>query len=238
MSSKEYLNGMAHRLSAIALISLVAGAGVVGAFYQFVGINAIDGFSTDPSDWANFGDYLGGVLGSIFSFFAFLGLLLTLNLQARANTQVAQQSQVEELQRLMSSLSIGIDARLEKVVVVSSGSLTSTKHVSTILSLVIKGSGHSVISGPYENNIRESARHRQIAVASDVDFELSEMNVEFDQLAWLLQEFRTLGGSDVVHAFYVRRYSQPVCYLYHLGHVSGVRIEPVFNPEEYKHYLA
>lgn len=47
---------------------------VVGVyFYNFHG-----SLSDSPQDWANFGGYIGGVLGPLFAFLAFAGLLETL----------------------------------------------------------------------------------------------------------------------------------------------------------------
>jgi hypothetical protein len=40
-----------------------------------------DELSSDPQHWGLFGDYLGGTLGTVFSFLAFIGLFLTIRLQ-------------------------------------------------------------------------------------------------------------------------------------------------------------
>jgi hypothetical protein len=45
------------------------------------------GFSQNPADWADFGEYLGGALGAIFGLFAFIGVLITI---------VQQRSQLDQ----------------------------------------------------------------------------------------------------------------------------------------------
>lgn len=75
--------------------------------------------SSDGKDWADFGSYIGGVLGPVFAFLAFIGILYALDLQ---QDQIKlQQDQMklmkshlslEELQRLMASASKNIDALL------------------------------------------------------------------------------------------------------------------------------
>lgn len=224
-------SSLALGLAVAGIWSLLVGLLAAGLYYYFVGSKAIPGISADPSSWAQFGDYFGGVAGTIFSFFAFIGLLATLGFQA-------YQSQIDEVQRLLASLSSKIDALLEKTVVVSSASVGYKPHVSMPLQTLLKGSGHSAITSPFVDDfLREVARRQSVSAARDAKYELSELNVEFDQLAWCLQEFRNLGGSKIVMTFYIRRYSTPVCYLYYLGHVSD-RSTLIFDPTNYKLSIA
>jgi hypothetical protein len=58
------------------------------------------GFSQNPADWAEFGEYLGGTLGGIFGLFAFIGVLITivqqrnqLDLQREQSAHDDQQTQ-------------------------------------------------------------------------------------------------------------------------------------------------
>ncbi len=42
-----------------------------------------DGFSNDHQRWGSFGDYLGGVLSPLLSFFTLMAMLITINLQVK-----------------------------------------------------------------------------------------------------------------------------------------------------------
>lgn len=96
-----------------------------------------DGLSYRHERWAQFGDYIGGVLGTVFAFFALLALLVTLRLQSRElknsseelrNSALALKQQSESLliqnfeNRFFSMLSLhhqivnAIDLRSSKVV--------------------------------------------------------------------------------------------------------------------------
>jgi len=64
-------------------IGAVIGAGFVLLYVRHFGRN----LSYDPSDWADFGGYLGGALGPFFAFTAFLVLLKTLQDQQVRNVE-------------------------------------------------------------------------------------------------------------------------------------------------------
>ena len=75
------------------------------------------GFSLSPTDgaWSNFGSYIGGVLGPVFSFLAFAGVLLTVWLQAQQLDESRAQANLQEIQRVLSSLATRIDELLAQV---------------------------------------------------------------------------------------------------------------------------
>ncbi|BAV74980.1 hypothetical protein PCAU_2771 [Pseudomonas chlororaphis subsp. aurantiaca] len=55
-------------------------------------------FSTDPSNWGVFGDYFGGVLSTVISALGFIGIILTINIQARTiSTQLSGITQEKEI---------------------------------------------------------------------------------------------------------------------------------------------
>lgn len=66
-------------LLAIGVIALIVGAITVIIYRQQFG----GPISGEHVQWAEFGDYFGGVLGSIFAFFGLIALLLTLWIQSR-----------------------------------------------------------------------------------------------------------------------------------------------------------
>lgn len=73
------LRNLGTALITIGIIALIVG-GLTVIFYrqQFGGL-----LSGEHAQWAEFGDYVGGVVGSIFAFFGLIALLLTLWIQSR-----------------------------------------------------------------------------------------------------------------------------------------------------------
>lgn len=66
-------------LLAIGVIALIVGGITIILYRQQFG----GPISGEHAQWAEFGDYVGGVLGSIFTFFGLIALLLTLWIQSR-----------------------------------------------------------------------------------------------------------------------------------------------------------
>jgi hypothetical protein len=84
----------------VATAALIFGAcasvASVGAFVATVGAGASYRISSAGNDWAAFGDYVGGVLGTIFSALAFLAILWTLRLQQYQIAQLKEQDKFSQ----------------------------------------------------------------------------------------------------------------------------------------------
>lgn len=78
IQEKILLKGLKKRILIIGLMALIAAATVL-IFYIY---NFQGDLSPDQSKWAEFGDYFGGVLNPIFSFFALIALLMTILVQS------------------------------------------------------------------------------------------------------------------------------------------------------------
>lgn len=73
---KVVVNSSTYIAFAISIMLIV----LVSYIYNFSSL----GLSTNQSEWAQFGDYFGGVLNPILAFLAFLALLKTISLQSKA----------------------------------------------------------------------------------------------------------------------------------------------------------
>lgn len=81
-SHDEFANRLAHLL----FISFVIAAAIcIFYYYHFSGA-----ISQEHKTWAEFGDFVGGTVGTLVSFFALFALLLTISLQSKA-LRVSQQ---------------------------------------------------------------------------------------------------------------------------------------------------
>lgn len=81
MSDKtEVKKGFENSILTIFNAAIISALGII-AFYFF---NFRAGLSSDHQRWSEFGDFIGGTVGPLVSFFAFFALLLTILLQNKA----------------------------------------------------------------------------------------------------------------------------------------------------------
>lgn len=64
-------------------VMLLIAAVIVLAVFSFYFISFSGPLSDDPERWGAFGDFVGGTLGAILSFFAFIALLFTIHIQSK-----------------------------------------------------------------------------------------------------------------------------------------------------------
>jgi len=93
------INKILVQVAAVAVIVLI----FVILFYI---INFHEGFSIKQEDWGTFGDYVGGLLNPILSFFALLALLITIVFQSRELKLSREELELtrEELKRSSDAL--------------------------------------------------------------------------------------------------------------------------------------
>lgn len=82
-----------NRLTVIMIIAALLILIVVGFYFCKFGRNGLSG---NPSDWSNFGGYIGGTLSPILAFFSFLALCHTIRLQ---NKQLQLSEDTQKIQR-------------------------------------------------------------------------------------------------------------------------------------------
>lgn len=219
---------------ACALIIFLA----VGAYVVYLGPGAGYKISnTNTTAWADFGTYFGGVLGPIFGFLAFMGVLFTLVLQARQLDFAHKQAGLEEFQRNLSNCAAGLDAILgRRLLGPLSGQVVAG--VPTVRELV-SGGGHSAMSETTDYLLQ--ARHDKIVFSARATLseEGSDLGLELDHLVWCLKAYEDEGGRSKVLALYQRRYSPIVIYLDALGFITrGGNVDKYFEPQKHRHTIA
>lgn len=176
--------------------------------------------SVDTSVWAQFGDYLAGTLGSAFGLLAFLGVLLTLHLQAMQLDLAKKQASLDEVQRLLATISTRLDQLLDQPV----------EHRFTLPSLRASPATffHALSAGGGALLTTSSDWLRQALGATTaeeakraLESPAGRVGIEIDQLAWCLGEYRKMGGAPEVVIFYKRRYGAIACWLDVLGFLSA-----------------
>lgn len=221
------------RKLAVALLA-VGGVAAIGAVSAYVwNFAPASGYSIASGDaaWSNFGSYLGGVLGPAFSFLAFLGVLLTVWLQAQQLDITRNQANLEEVQRVVSSLSTRID---ELLALNSSRLLRHSRFRDDPITVfsAISGAGTAALTKP-DSFISEASRDQLIREVLDhFSGPLTAIGLELDHLTWCLRQYEDGGGSAIVRKYYFRRYLALVVWLHALGLVSShVEVQRFFDPE-------
>jgi len=195
-------------IAAIAVAAIL----VVLAYVQRFAVGP--GISTSPnsSDWANFGDYVGGTLGALFGFFAFAGVLITIFLQRRQLHHEQAKAEIEEIQRLLSSVSLVIDSILNESIQqdfpVNRIQLLNQSFTTLLAAAAVLPFSNM---DPAEKTRLASA---QRAAAENLTYKLL---MQMTQLSWCLDEYKQHGGSSSVINFYVRRYAPSLNALGTLG---------------------
>jgi len=144
--------------------SIIASVLIAGGY--FVQFN--DGFSGDHQRWGTFGDYLGGVLSPLLSFFTLIAMLITINLQTKELKATR-----EELSR-----SAIAQEQTEKSISAQLKTLEAQRFDSVFFSLVDQ---HTKVA----SYLRDDARHRELArvFVNDLDKSIKEDEGSFAEIA-------------------------------------------------------
>lgn len=202
---------MAAVLFSAALISLY--------FYNFAPKN---NFQLSPGDgaWANFGSYVGGVLGPLFSFLAFAGVLLTVWLQAIQLDRAKSQAKIDEFQRVIANISLQLDGLLAHRLEVPPIHPSIVAKPETVF-FYISAAGSAAIAPSADLMIQ--ARHNDIInnIKPVIGSIVGVIGIELQQLAWCIEEYDRIGGAESVAEFYKKRYEAVVGWLDALEFLKG-----------------
>jgi hypothetical protein len=194
--------------------------------------------SSEMSEWGQFGDYVGGALGTYFAFLAFIAVLGTVWLQHQQlelqNTQLEHartQASIDELQRLMSYSAERIDAVLYSDVEVPQSVGANDPVIAFEKPTMFV---HSMLSvcARWEQEPRDPLQEvalddSRAAIAADA----SLVVIRLQHLVRALRVYRERGGSADIEALYRERYEVEVYWLDVLGLLSSKRVKEYFDPD-------
>lgn len=187
--------------------------------------------SARVSDWGEYGDYLGGTLGTYFGFLAFIGVLFTVLLQAQQLDHSRKQSKLDEIQRFAAQVANKADAFLqqppkippEKLRWNLQGRALPQSVQDLLFAAVNLRLGHRGV-------IPEEAAP---AVLEDVMAclrrETSIIVIELQHLAGALDVYAAHGGSPEIATLYKDRYKMEVGGLQLLGLLSSEKVASYFE---------
>jgi len=195
--------------SGLLIAAVLAALLVHGAYlYEFGSLQ----LSANSEEWGNFGDYVGGTLGTYFSFFAFIGVVVTLMLQQRQLEQVQRQAKLDEIQRYLAYASGKVDALLQQP------PRTAPEALERMLrGKVAPASLHNMLFAAVNLRLGEDTGMQPQAAAlalrdlmKSLRFETAPLIVELHQLAMGLETYAGQGGSIEIAALYHNRYKAEI----------------------------
>lgn len=220
----------------LVLAVLLATAAIGLYVYKFAFPNNFE-LSSNLETWSHFGGYVGGVLGPIFAFLAFIGVLATVHLQHRQIVQMKKQSHIDELQRLISGISTRIDDALNSSPSVLPEQFNNRDHPFNIWRMV-SAAGTAALKSA--NDPANAATYSEVinSVKYSVSHEINSITIEINQLIWCLEQYLKIGGSDVIENYYKKRYEVLICWLDSINLIDNYsRIQSYLRPKEFRKYL-
>jgi hypothetical protein len=208
---------------------------VIGVyFYKFAPGNWFT-LSSSQEAWGQFGDFVGGTLNPMFSFLAFTGLVVTIILQAVQLDESRSRASLDELQGLMTSISIAIDGllrtspvlhQLKKLQDLAETNFTLFDHISgfgTAALTMSKQQQGEFFGEPYRR------------IMTDIGPLITTVGLELHSLAWAIEKYEKEGGGSSLLEFYRMRYLAVIVWLKALGLLkSHPKVDEVFKPDTYK----
>ncbi|WP_428508492.1 hypothetical protein [Roseateles sp.] len=198
--------------------------------------------SAKPDDWGVFGDYVGGILNPFFSFLAFIGVVITVVLQAKQLDIARDQANFEEIQRVLSSLSARVDSLL------SAGPTLTTRGIQDLSSPpqsvfeLVSALGTLHLNRPPKDDTDWLRTHaietRLQELEKAISGQLTVLCIELEALAWTLGRYAADGGSTTVVEFYKYRYRAVLVWLDAIGRLEAHgQVQSVFAPKESRKYM-
>lgn len=181
----------------------------VGAYALTVGMAAGYDISNDGNDWAAFGDYVGGVLGTIFGALAFIVVLWTLLLQQHQIAQLKEQDKFRELQSSLATLANGLDQALGKDVAVVYGKVKTAENLLKLLIVL----GAVAREAPHTKE--QSELFEPVREALDAEFAL--LVRALDTYVALISFYQKRGGDADISKVYIARFDL-VAKMVHAAH--------------------
>jgi hypothetical protein len=180
-------------------------------------------------------------MGPFLSFLAFVGILFTVLLQMKQLDLAKHQAEVQEMQRVLASISAQMDQMLNVVppyyaakeqVRKDAAPLTLFDHVSAFGTDLLKPTEEQA----FENAFNQSIVHD---VKQDISMSVRALAQEFHSLGWALEKYIAAGGNETVVEFYKFRYGAIVTWLDVMGFIDATsRIRSVMDLNVLRQALA
>ncbi|WP_368177779.1 hypothetical protein [Aeromonas sp. R1-2] len=170
-------------------------------YYSEFGLLSKYSFQNNQT-WGNFGSFIGGTVGSALSFFTVIGVLYTYNLQQKQLDIANSQKKLGELQPLLNSTTLRIDAILDK-------------DVDDIIHNIIPCEKNRKIWSVYfclmyfgGNRSGKVTQNEIDAIKSNLKIEIAVLCQEAENLSYLIEKVELITKDETTREFYNFRYGR------------------------------
>ncbi len=162
--------------------------------------------ATETEEWARFGEYIGG----FFGVFAFVGVLITVEIQRQQLSQLKAQATIDELHRICRDLASSIDDALDGPLIADTSSTSAVNYsvMPTTMRGVLELAAVASESDDIDQLLMPTILANQYGPL--IKNNAAIVGPELDQLAESLEDALVRGGSGVIFKYYRAKYRQIV----------------------------
>lgn len=201
--------------------------------YKFSDLTRVE-LSSDQAVWGQYGDYLGGTLGTYFGFLAFIGVLFTVLLQHQQLEHTRKQSKLDEIQRFVSYAASKVDALMHRSPKIPPEQLRQRLQGNE-LPLSVHQLLFAVVNlrfGRYHNLSHQAAIARLDDLLGCLRQETAGIVIELQHLVTALQAYAQHGGDASIEDLYRGLYRTEVGALNMFGMLCSDRVASYFNAQQ------
>lgn len=216
----------------LLLLTVVTNWFVLGIYFYKFGPGNWFVLSNDREIWAHFGSFYGGLMGPFVGLLAFIGIFFTILLQIEQLKISKQQVEIQEMQRVLASISAQIDQMLAATPVYFEAKPFVIKEAAPMsLFNNIAALGTEFLNTKAGEDIPLEMRQ----VWADIYLNSNAVALELHSLSWALEKFQEAGGSPTMVQFYQFRYGALIAYLDAMNAIDkDSLIRKVFDVEMFK----
>jgi ABC-type multidrug transport system fused ATPase/permease subunit len=211
-------------------------------------------FSTSDQAWSNFGSFIGGTIGTIFSFLTFLGAAFAVYYQKKQLDVQKATMKLEEIHSLLSRISERLDVLIYTSPQLYPHQYIELNELDPKMKAYIDGSfismlaalGTFSLSKKYNKNLNVSDSNIPDGfISSLLQQSASLINIELNAYGHLLSIYKNNNGDHELVEFYESKYSALICWLNVIGllnapfindHVDFSVLENVLVGNNFKDY--
>ena len=180
--------------------------------------------------WANFGSFVGGTIGPLFSLVTFIGIWKTYNLQNQQLTLANNQRKSDDIQRLITESAHRIDNILDSPFDILSAVNDKNEGVVHDFTKAIY-----TLSGMMNKEGRHFNKDKAEKLKQKMTLEIKQLCIEADNLSWLLLHSQTIFDEITIVGYYNFRYRNIFYHIQEAGFELFPRVTIAFNlPEKNK----
>lgn len=214
-------------------------------FYIFAPISEYS-LSTSEQVWSNFGSFVGGTVGTIFSFLTFLGAALAVYYQKKQLDAQTEALKLEEIHSLLSKLSERLDELIYAKPKLYPHQELELDEISQKIKLYLEGSFISIVAtlgtlslSKKYNKKSDGAIEKfpEEAILKYLQQSAFLINVEINNYGRLLSIYKNCNGDHELIEFYKGKYFPTTCWLNSIGLLNAPLINEHIDFDMLEHVL-